>query len=695
MQEMAVVRGDARVAHLRNDYLATTVTWRRRCPCVTIRGFASPPSAPRPAMPVRRTPLFAAALFTVATATACASTQPPAARPAPTPTRAAPQPAADSRAVVYEIAFPNAAHHEAQVAVTFPGVAQERPLELRMSRSSPGRYALHEFAKNVYSVRAVDSRGQALTVTRANPHQWDVHGHDGTVRVSYTIFGDRVDGTYMAVDRTHGHLNIPATFMWAGALAERAVQVTFRPGERDWRVATQLVPTGDPYTFTAPNLQYFMDSPTEVSAHELYEWPVTSGGRTQTIRLALDHVGSAEEGRRFAEMTKRVVREQEAIFGELPEFDFGTYTFIADYLPWASGDGMEHRNSTILSSTRPLATGAIANLGTVSHEFFHAWNVERLRPASLEPFDFTEANMSGELWFAEGFTQYYGNLVLRRGGFLTDSAYALVAAGISNTVINAPGRRYFSPVEMSLQAPFVDAATSVDPQNKANTFISYYTWGAGVGLALDLALRGRFGRSPDDYMRRLWTTYGRAQQNFAPARTVTRDDLRQTLGAVAGDTAFATDFFARYVTGQEAPDYATLLAHAGILLQPAEPGRAWLGDAVWRGGEGEGTGVTLASPALVGTPLYAAGVAQGDRLVSLDGRAIATTEDVAAALAARSPGDAIPLVAESRGTTLRATLTLAENPRLTAVTFEQAGRALTEEIRRFRAAWLGSKAGAD
>ena len=349
-----------------------------------------------------------------------------------------------ARPVLYELAFPNAVHHEAEVRATFSGLPA-RPLELRMSRSSPGRYALHEFAKNVYAVKAVDSRGRALRVSRPNPHQWNVAGHDGTVTVTYTLFGDRADGTYAGIDLTHAHLNMPATFMWARGLEARPVRVTFRPAG-PWRVATQLFPTADSLTFTAPHLQYFMDSPTELSAHDVRSWTVTSGGRSQTIRFALHHAGTGAELDAYAEQVKKVVAEQEAMWGELPRYDAGTYTFIADYLPYVNGDGMEHRNSTILTSTRPLSAGGFGNLGTVSHEYFHSWNVERIRPRSLEPFNFEEANMSGELWLAEGVTSYYDDLFIRRAGIYALDEYAGTLTGPVNTVLNAPGRRFFTPV---------------------------------------------------------------------------------------------------------------------------------------------------------------------------------------------------------------------------------------------------------
>ncbi len=321
-------------------------------------------------------------------------------------------------------------------------------------------------------------------------------------------------------------------------------------------------------------------------------------------------------------------------------------------------------------------------IGTVSHEFFHAWNVERIRPRTLEPFDFEEANMSGELWLAEGFTNYYGALVLRRAGITTTDAFARGMGGAVNAVLTAPGRRYFSPVEMSRQAPFVDAAQSIDPQNKQNTFISYYTYGQAVGLALDLSLRER-GKTLDDFMRRMWATHGKTERPY------TLEDVRRTLGVVAGDPAWADDFFRRHIAGREAPDYAALLGRAGLLLRPVRPGQAWLGDQGFRA---DSVDVFVASNALVGSPLYEAGLDRGDRIVSLDGAAVRSVADIDSALAARKPGDALAVVYESRGATREARIALAESPRVELVTYEEAGREPTEAMRRLRAAWLESRA---
>lgn len=582
----------------------------------------------------------------------------------------------------YEIAFPNAVHHEAEVTVEFRGVPAG-PLELRMSRSSPGRYALHEFAKNVYAVRAADSRGRALTITRPNPHQWNVSGHDGTVVMKYTLFGDRVDGTYTAIDGTHAHLNMPATFMWARGFGSRPIRITFRPVRPDWKVATQLAPTSDPLSFTAPHLQYFMDSPTELSAHDVRSWTAGEGASAQTIRFALHHAGTPAELDSFADRVKRVVAEQAAMWGELPRFDVGTYTFIADYLPYANGDGMEHRNSTVVTSSRPLSAPGFGLLGTVSHEFFHAWNVERIRPESLEPFDFEEANMSGELWLAEGFTSYYDDLFIRRAGIMTLDQYAEALSGGVDFVINAPGRRFFSPVEMSMQAPFVDAAASIDPQNRANTFISYYTWGAVLGLALDLDIRARFaGKSLDDFMRLLWTRHGRTERPY------TLGDVESALAEVT-TADYAAAIFRRYINGRDVPPLDTLLARAGLALRPTRPGKVWLGPVGLN--EQDSTLAVVSSPT-IGSPLYAAGIERGDRLVSVAGRALVTSADLDAALSDRKAGAVVPAVIIGREGRKEVPITLAEDFTLEVVTFEKAGRPVTRAIERFRLGWMAPRA---
>lgn len=601
---------------------------------------------------------------------------------------AAALPAQRNQSIEYEIAFSNAAQHEGHVTATFRGVPRGTTLEARMARSSPGRYSPTGFAKNVYDVRAEDGRGRPLAVMRPHPHGWDVAGHDGTVRLRYTVFGDRTDGTYLSIDHSHAHMNIPATFLFAPRMSSAPIRLKIHP-RAGWRVATQLLPTADSTVFTAPNMQWFMDSPTEVGPVMFSSWRQGIGGKTETIRLAVHHLGTQAQVDSLAWLTRKVVAEQMAVFGEVPGFDNGVFTFIADYLPWASGDGMEHRNSTIVSSTASLAgeSGRMRVLSTIAHEFFHAWNMERLRSRAIEPFDFQRDNMSDELWLGEGFTNYYEPLSIRRAGLYTDDQFLSEMGGAVMAVVNSPARRHGSAVEMSRAAPFFDGASWRDPTRVANTFLSYYTWGSTIGIALDLMLRDGHNTTLDAYMRLLWQDFGRFQsRSFAPERPYTMRDLRVALGKLTKDTAFANDFFRRYVEGSDVPDYVPLFARAGFLMRADSVVQPYVGSSM-----ADDTTAVFVNWSAEGGSFYAAGISSGDRVLKVDGTPVTTASALLAIVARRKVGDTITLEVEQRTQRRTVPVKLVGRPQWTITTYEKAGLPVTTEMRRFRESWLGSK----
>ena len=600
---------------------------------------------------------------------------------------------AAAQEVTYRVSVPEPEHHWLQVEASFTDV--KSPLELRMSRSSPGRYALHEFAKNVYDVRAFDADRRELPLTRPDPYGWTVHPSGTLVRVTYKVFGDHLDGTYLAVDVSHAHMNMPSTFMWARGMLDRPIRISFvAPPDSGWKVATQLFPTSDPMTFTAPNLQYFMDSPTEFGPVREYAFTVPGDDGQKQFRVVLHHEGIAAEARQYVAAVEKIVREEGSVFHEYPPYETGRYTFLADYLPSAHGDGMEHRNSTVMTGRRSLASdhGMHGALGTVAHEFFHSWNVERIRPATLEPFDFERANMSGELWLAEGFTSYYGTLVMQRAGIATLGDTLTNFGGTVDAVVNQPAPRVRSAVEMSQLAPFVDAAESVDPTNFDISFLSYYTWGEGIALALDLTLRDRTnGRvTLDDFMRAMWREYGKPGGAVAGlvSRPYTLSDARARLAEVSGDAAFADAFFSRYIEGHEAPDYAHLLQRAGLLLKRRRPGAAWMGDFPV---QNDPDGIRLTGLTAPGTPAYLAGLDRDDVLRKLGDRALHSADEFAQALAAFKPGDAVKVTFARSGKPSTVSVTLAGDPALEIVPLELTGTPLTAAQQQFRAAWFASR----
>lgn len=576
----------------------------------------------------------------------------------------------------YEISFENAVHHEAVIKATFVEINADT-VSFRMSRTSPGRYALHEFAKNVYDFKATDSDGNSLRVVRPNPYEWQVGGHNGTVTIRYTLFANRGDGTYSQIDETHAHLNIPATFMYAPALSEREVEVNFKVREDlNWKVATQL-PLVRGTTYSAPNLQYFMDSPTEISNHSLREFEVVSNGKAQKIQFVLHHNGTEEELNTYFEKVKKVVLAEKEVFGELPEFDYGAYTFLACYIPNASGDGMEHRNSTILTSTLSLAEGGLDdNIGTVSHEFFHAWNVERIRPKSLEPFNFEEANMSGELWFAEGFTSYYTDLILCRAGLISQEEYIEGLTGTFNYVWNSPARRFFNPIEMSYQAPFVDAATAIDPVNRENTFISYYSYGSVLGLALDLSLRQQ-NLNLDDYMKLVWQTYGKQEIPY------TIQNIHDALNNYAG-TMFGDTFFNHYIYASDMPDYQMLFFTVGVvLLQDRET--PYFGATVSLVEKGVGS---IVRNTQIGSPAYKAGLVNGDRITAINSIAISNTQPFGDFVKQFKVGETLEIVFTRFGIERTTNLVLEPSPNYRIKLIEQEGQKPSKKILQQRKSWL-------
>lgn len=587
---------------------------------------------------------------------------------------------ASAQTISYDVSFPNLVHHEASISVTVND-APQKVLTFRMSRSSPGRYATHEFGKNVYDVKAFDKSGKEITLQRLDGDIYQVSGLNGFVKMQYTLYANHADGTYAGLDQNSVHLNAPATFMWVKELQTAPIEVKFElPKDTKWTIATQLKPTAKPNVFTAANLQYFMDSPIKIGKLTVKEWTLTNpDNKSAKFRLALEINNNDALADEFASKVKRITQESQMVFGEFPAFDFGQYTFLASINPYVRGDGMEHRNSTMIALPTTFS-GENNLLGVFSHEFFHAWNVERIRPKTLEPFDFEKSNMSFELWFAEGFTQYYGDLLLARGGCMSPEEYAQELTVLVNTKENTAGAKRISPVQASNNAVFVDAGVAIDKTNYPNIYTSYYPYGASIALALDLQLRTR-GLTLDGFMQAVWQKHGKTELAYAVG------DLQTVLEAYSKDKAFAESFFAKYINGHESFNYSPLLQMAGMTLKKQFAGKAWIGDVRYK----EGPELTILSNTIIDSPLYIAGLDIDDQILKLDGKTVTTQAELTAILNAHKPEEQIAIEYKHRDDIKLGMLTLKENPRLVVELNESAGLPVTDEMNKFRKDWLGSK----
>jgi len=580
--------------------------------------------------------------------------------------------------IYYNVSFPNIAHHEARITVEVTG-AKASVLTFRMSRSSPGRYATHEFGKNVYDVSATDGAGYPLTVKRTEGDVYEVSGVKGLAKLSYTLFGNYADGTYAGIDPSGIHLNMPAAFMWVKGYDNAPVEIDFDLPDRNFSIATQLKPGKTKTNFSAPNLQYFMDSPTKIGTLHWRQWTVSNNGKQIQMRIALEAKASDAGVDSLTDLVKKITDQASKVFGEYPAYDYGTYTFLASINPYVKGDGMEHRNSTMITLPMEFTSNPDA-LEVFAHEYFHCWNVERIRPKTLEPFNFEHSNMSNELWCAEGFTQYYGQLLMVRAGAETDTSFGRVVNGFINAKANTPGGTLYTPIQSSNMAVFTDAGRSIDVTNFGNIFTSYYVYGASVALALDLTLRSQFNSSLDKFMQEMWKRHGKPEHAYTVA------DMQNALAAIT-NANFAKDFFSKYVYGKQVPDYKTLLSNAGMELRSVGAGKAWIGN-LFRAQERGGVVMPAATR---NTPLYDAGLDADDVITSLDDQPVRTNADLAKIVAAHAPGQTLKIGYTHRGAEKTSTIQLKENPAYAVVTYEAAGKPVTASIVSFRKNWLGAK----
>ncbi len=520
----------------------------------------------------------------------------------------------------YHMSFTNAVHHECLVSILIQGVPDE-PLYFNMSNSSPGRYANHEFAKNVYSVEAISMDDELLPITKTGISEWMVIPENGYVKLYYNLYANHPDGTYAGIDQTFALLNMPASIMWVKGLENKPVKIDFDFHESTgWKVSTQL-PHLKANSYYAPDLYYLMDSPTVLAKTDLREFVINDDGKEQKIKVVFNPDVDDVVEDQFTELVKKVVKEGIAVFGELPAFDFGEYTFLCSNGEYFHRDAMEHRNSTMITFSNKLEGNEYSIIDPIAHEFFHIWNIERIRPKSLEPFDFTQVNSSGELWFGEGFTEYYSDLLLRRSNIKNDTEFFGKYSGILNYVLNSPGIDKHSLVQMSHMAPFVDASIFIDKTNFQNTFSSYYYYGALVAFALDLSIRSQYpDKSLDDYMKLLWNLYGKTEIPY------TLQNLKGALAQLTGDISFANSFFSKHIEGKEQPKYDILLNHFGYSLDYDST----LTDLVTHQFKSLDKKLIYHSHPIERSTFYLTGINKGDVLISVNEKQFSTVQELTA-----------------------------------------------------------------
>jgi len=587
----------------------------------------------------------------------------------------------------YRIAPLDPHAHLFEVSVTIDDPSPEGH-RFRLPTWIPGSYLVREFARHFVQVSAAGNGGP-IGIEKIDKSTWRTAPVSGSVTVTAQVYAFDLSVRAAYLDNTRGYFNGPAVFLLPEGREHAPCLVEIAAPQGDaysaWRVATTLAREDAPErgfgTYRAADYDELLDHPVETAEFAWTGFDVR--GVPHEIAVTGRHDADLP---RLARDVARVCDWQIALFGEAP---FDRYLFQVT----AVGDGyggLEHRSSTSLLCRRdelPHASDAkidddyLTFLGLASHEYFHAWNVKRIKPAAFVPYDLTREAYTRQLWAFEGLTSYYDDLALVRCGLIDAERYLELLGRTLTTVTRAPGRHTQSVAESSFDAWIKFYRQD---ENAPNAVVSYYAKGSLVACALDLMLRRDSGTTLDELMRALWHRYGR------PGIGVPEDAIPRLASELAGRDLSA--FFARHVEGTEDPPLRELLADFGVTLhaRPATGPKD-------RGGKPASgisprctLGVRLGndqrlSVVLRGGPAARAGLSGNDVLVAIDGLK-ATPERIASTLTRAAPGETVEIHAFRRDELARFVVTLDAAPDDTCYLTLDAAPSPQAEARRN--AWL-------
>jgi predicted metalloprotease with PDZ domain len=580
----------------------------------------------------------------------------------------------------YELNFGRPNTHLLEITIRASGL-RGPTAEFAMPAWAPGWYVINDYAKMVQEFSASDSSGRALPWRKTDKQTWSVTlGPNTSAVVKYRLYGNTLSVDWTQFNDRHAHIAGPATWMYLAGGKERPVRLRIAV-PAGWRVATGMQRAGE-NTFTAPDYDTFIDAPLEIA--DFAEKTFEAGGAT--FHVIVHDVLEKRDFSQFVtdlrRVTSELIRLMAPAVGGPRAAPFDQYWFLFHLWP-DTGGGLEHLNSTqIFLSTNwaePNGDGYLEQLWLAAHEFFHAWNVKRLRPHPLGPFDYTREVHTPSLWISEGLTSYYASLALLRTGFVTPEKYLENLGNQITFFEGQPGRRERSIEQTSFDTWFWYTTEGPAQTNKANTDHSYYTGGQILGHVLDFTIRHATSNQMtlDDWMRLLYTRHALPRPGFEP------DDAVRAASEIAGRDL--SDFFRRLLSGKEIPPYEDVFAYAGIVTEKSRnTSRGWLGAQIGQSEEGAPVFGALVPEG----PAELAGLDRGDTITAADGQNV-NTQQFFDLLRAKRPGDVLTLLVMHLGEQREVSVTLGSDPRLT-YTFRRAGNLSASQKRVFES-WASGK----
>ncbi|MGD9944810.1 MAG: M61 family metallopeptidase [Burkholderiaceae bacterium] len=577
-------------------------------------------------------------------------------------------------------------------------VAQPDPEGQRLALPAwiPGSYMIREFARHVVSIAAAEeasaagSGERALRLRKLDKHSWQVQRCTGPLSVRYRVYAWDLSVRAAHLDATHGFFNGPSVFLRVVGQEQRPCDVLIEapegPAYADWQVATTLPEAGAPRhgfgRYRAADYDELIDHPVEMGRFTLASFE--AGGALHEIAITGRH--DTDAGRLCRDLAP-VCREQIRLFEPRSQrAPMRRYLFQVMAVGEGYG-GLEHRASTALicgrndlphRGMREASDGYRTFLGLASHEYFHTWNVKRIKPQAFADYDLQQENYTELLWVFEGFTSYYDDLMLVRAGVITRDDYLKTLASTISGVQRGPGRTLQSVAESSFDAWIKYYRQD---ENSPNAIVSYYTKGALVALCLDLTLRGRSGGavSLDDVMRLMWQRYGR--DFFTTRRGLAEDEFPRLLQEATGIALDAQ--IRRWAYGSGELPLSALLAGVGVTLtlKAAEADTSSLGVRL----QTRDQQLTIAT-AYQGQAAQRAGLSAGDVLIAVDGLRV-DERTLKALLARRRAGDRLRVHAFRRDELIECEVTLDPPPASEATLKIDAGA--DARRRRLVDGWLG------
>ena len=533
--------------------------------------------------------------------------------------------------------------HYFEVEMTLTGIRQ-RYLDLKMATWTPGSYLIREYARNIDALSA-SSGDKTLKAEKINKNTWRVYSNNASqVKVKYQLYAYELTVRTNFLDASHGYINGASTFLYLDKKQNLPSTLTIKPYQGWKEISTGLRPVGtDKWVLQVPDYDILVDSPIEIGNQEIFSFQAAGVPH----EVAMYNPPAYNQERLKADMIK-VTEAATSIVGVNPNKD---YTFIVLFAP-RTGGGLEHLNSTTLQAT-PLAfateNGYKSFLGLVAHEYFHLWNVKRIRPIALGPFNYENENYTHMLWVSEGITSYYSPVLLRIADVYSPEQFLNVAAASISTIENIPGNKIQSAAESSFDAWIKNYRPN---ENSNNATISYYSRGAVIGNLLDLEIIGatKGQKSLDDVFRYLWAEYYEKRK-----RGYTDVEFQQAAERAAGHSL--EDFFQNNIYGTQTFDYDRFFRYAGLKLVDKNAGqtKTFLG-----ANTSAASGKLLITSVLRDSPAWNNGINVNDELVAINGDRIDT--NLNALLALYQPQDKVKITVSRAGQLLDLDVTLANDP---------------------------------